>query len=238
MHLFLLSPLAAYPLFDQAFHDPAAPRNATGRLLSNEHMAIAAVYLAQTHVLAPDAPYFKLVGGRPALLKVQLTGSGPSPAVSAVVTATTNKTTTLTLAGPKDLASVWNGESGQVEHKLEDSFTATIPAEWVSHGMAIELYAGVDSLARYELSVGAPSAMKMLMFDVYYFGTGNGDVRPRLYPKPILALCSRPYLPYSTLPCSTLPCSTRVAGKRSWPPSGRSRASRRSGSATFDLTRW
>ena len=28
----------------------------------------------------------------------------------------------------------------------------------------------------------------MLMFDVYYFGTGNGDVRPRLYPNPILAL--------------------------------------------------
>ena len=154
-------------------------------------VGIAAVYLAQTHVLEVGEyvnSAFKLVAGRPALLKVQLTGDGSSPVVRAIVTAKTGESTLLLLTGPRFLPSLWNGTPGQVEHKLEDSFTATIPAEWVSHGMAIELYADVESLARYELSVGAPSAMKMLMFDVYYFGTGNGDVRPRLYPKPILAL--------------------------------------------------
>ena len=158
---------------------------------------LSAVYLAQTHVLevgGPEFKYeyikpaFKLVGGRPALLKVQLTGSGPSPVVRAIVTAKTGEATLLVLTGPNFLPSLWNGMPGQVEHKLEDSFTATIPAEWVSHGMAIELYAGVESLVRYELFVGAPSAIKMLMFDVYYFGTGNGDVRPRL--TRTLAYCS------------------------------------------------
>ena len=219
------------PLFPSS---PPPPLSPSSPPLSQPPVAIAAVYLAQTHVLEVGEYVnnaFKLVGGRPALLKVQLTGDESSPVVRAIVTAKTGESTRLFLTGPELLPSLWNGTPGQVKHKLEDSFTATIPAEWVSHGMAIELYAGVDSLARYELSVGAPSAMKMLMFDVYYFGTGNGDVRPRLYPNPILALCSRPYLPY-------LPCSTRVAGKRSWPPSGRSRASRHSGSATFNLTRW
>ena len=154
---------------------------------------LSAVYLAQTHVIevgeyVKDA--FKLVGGRPALLKVQLTAKtdGFSPVVRATVTAKTGEATTLVLTGPNFLPSLWNGMPGQVEHKLEDSFTATIPAEWVSHGMAIELYAGVESLVRYELFVGAPSAIKMLMFDVYYFGTGNGDVRPRL--TRTLAYCS------------------------------------------------
>ena len=155
--------------------------------LSQPPVAIAAVYLAQTHVLEVGEYVnnaFKLVGGRPALLKVQLTGDGSSPVVRAIVTAKTGESTLLFLTGPDFLPSLWNGTPGQVEHKLEDSFNATIPAGWVPHGMAIELYAGVESLARYELTVGAPSAMKMLMFDVYYFGTGDGDVWPRQIPEP------------------------------------------------------
>ena len=61
-----------------------------------------------------------------------------------------------------------------MEHKLEDSFTATVPAEWVAHGMAIEVRAAGKNL-RFELAVGAPSAMKMLMYDVHYFGRGDSD---------------------------------------------------------------
>jgi hypothetical protein len=145
--------------------------------LSSSPPSVAATYLAQTHVLTPDSPYFKLVGGRPALLKVQLTGSGSSPGVSATVTAKSEETMTLTLTGPNTLSSFWNGDPGQVEHKFDDSFTAIIPAEWVAHGMRIEVHADGKSHAQYELAVGAPSAMRMLMFDVHYFGTGSGDVR-------------------------------------------------------------
>ena len=189
MRLLMLTLLAARPL-------GAVLRDASAdvlqiELIVNEKPAVAAVYLAQTHVLEVGGYVnntFKLVGGRPALLKVQLTGDGSSPVVRAIVTAKTGESTLLFLTGPDFLPSLWNGTPGQVEHKLEDSFNATIPAGWVSHGMAIELYAGVESLARYELSVGAPSAMKMLMFDVYYFGSGSGDVRSRL--TRTLAYCS------------------------------------------------
>ena len=73
--------------------------------LSSSPPSVAATYLAQTHVLTPDSPYFKLVGGRPALLKVQLTGSGSSPGVSATVTAKSEETMTLTLTGPNTLTS-------------------------------------------------------------------------------------------------------------------------------------
>ena len=191
---------AALSLAYQTAAPPQAPPSSPLSQLSPSSppsLNLSAVYLAQTHVLevgGPEFKYeyikpaFKLVGGRPALLKVQLTGSGPSPVVRATVTAKTGEATLLVLTGPEFLPSLWNGKPGQVEHKFEDSFTATIPAEWVSHGMAIELYADVESLARYELLVGAPSAMKMLMFDVYYFGSGSGDVRSRL--TRTLAYCS------------------------------------------------
>ena len=116
-----------------------------------------------------------LLTGRPALLKVQLTGSGSSPEASATVTAKNGEKMTLTLAGSDTLPMrVWNGEPGQVEHKLEDSFTATVPADWVAHGMTIEVDAAGNN-RQFELAVGAPSAMKMLMYDVHYFGKGYGD---------------------------------------------------------------
>ena len=126
--------------------------------------------------MPPTTPHCPIcfLAGRPALLKVQLTGSGSSPETSATVTAKSGEEMTLTLAGPDTLPSVWNGEPGKVEHKLEDSFTATVPADWVAHGMAIEVHATGKNL-RFELAVGAPSAIKMLMYDVHYFGQGDGD---------------------------------------------------------------
>jgi len=138
------------------------------------NLSIAAVFLAQTHVLPPDSPYFRLVGGRPALLKVQLTGAGASPLATAMVTTKAGEEMTLTLSGPSTLPSAWDGRPGEVDHKLSDSFTATIPAPWVSHGMAITVSAGGQSV-RHELTVGSPSPMQMLMFDVHYFGTGEAD---------------------------------------------------------------
>ena len=102
-------------------YPPAVPPSSPP---SQSPFSLAAVYLAQTHVIevgeyVKDA--FKLVGGRPALLKVQLTGSGPSPVVRAIVTAKTGEATLLVLTGPEFLPSLWNGKPGQVEHKKTPS---------------------------------------------------------------------------------------------------------------------
>ena len=130
------------------------------------------VYYAQTHVLAPDDEYFKLVGQRGTLLKAQVLGADgetQAPVVKAMVTSQ-GKTFTLILTGPAVLPKSWEGGKGLVEHKHEDSFTATIPAEHVLPGMTVNIIAGAATTGAQALKVGAPSVITMRMFDVHYFG--------------------------------------------------------------------
>ncbi|NVJ62253.1 MAG: hypothetical protein HWE27_17835 [Gammaproteobacteria bacterium] len=136
---------------------------------------IDAVFLAQTHVLAPDDPLFKLVGNRPALLKVQVTD--PDQVLAPQVTVELqlgSDLSTLTLQGPENLPAVFNGALGQVDHNFEDSFTVLIPAQWIQPGLSIEVKAA-DYSSIYDINVGAPTAVNMKMFDVHYFGQGSGD---------------------------------------------------------------
>jgi len=138
-------------------------------------IAIADVYLAQTHVLRPDDPLFKLVGNRPALLKVQVVGPKGSyaPPVTAVLQLG-DESTTLTLDGPEMLPTFFEGRLGKVNHQFEDSFTTLIPAEWVQPGLSITVTAGDDTVT-HDIRVGAPTVVKMKMFDVHYFGLGSAD---------------------------------------------------------------
>ncbi|HVJ88258.1 MAG TPA: hypothetical protein VM580_00540 [Labilithrix sp.] len=61
------------------FPEPADDAPCTAA--SNDSAKIEHVYLAQTHVMEPEWPLFFLVGSRPALLKVNVTGVGASPQV-------------------------------------------------------------------------------------------------------------------------------------------------------------
>ena len=71
-------------------------------------MAIRDVYLAQTHVLAVDSQYLRLVSDREALLKVNLTALDPdikSPSVS-VIGKIGKVEETLSLVGPEILSLI------------------------------------------------------------------------------------------------------------------------------------
>jgi hypothetical protein len=136
---------------------------------------IVKVYLAQTHVLRPDDALFKLVGNRDTLLKVQVLGPNgtAAPPVTALLTVDSD-TTTLTLDGPGTLVDSFQAALGQVEHRHDDSFTTLIPAVWIRPGLNIEVTAGSDT-ATHDIKVGAPTEIKMKMFDVHYFGWGDRD---------------------------------------------------------------
>lgn len=133
------------------------------------------VYLAQNHVQKPDDTLFKLVGNREALLKVQVIAPNGTavPTVTAVLSVD-NDTTTLTLDAPDTLHDTFEDMTGKVQHSYEDSFTAVIPAEWIRPGLRIEVTAGNSTVA-HDIKVGAPTAVKMHMYDVHYFGLGNND---------------------------------------------------------------
>ena len=138
-------------------------------------ITIAQVYLAQTHVLKPDDSLFKLTGNRNTLLKVHVIGpeGTEAPAVTAALTVD-DESTTLTLEGPNTLPFAFEANKGKVEHKHNDCFTALIPAEWIRPGLSIEVKAA-DKTVTHDIKVGAPSVVKMKMFDVHYFGLGSND---------------------------------------------------------------
>ena len=136
---------------------------------------VDAVFLAQTHVMKPGQPYFKLTGNRDALLKAHVVSpsGAPAPEVTVVVIGG-GQTNTLKLAGPATLPKSLASEPGVVQHRFEDSFTAMIPARLVRQGMVVEIRAG-SSVSRHNLSVGAPTVVPIKMFDVHYFGKGTND---------------------------------------------------------------
>lgn len=140
-----------------------------------DDIRIEAVYLAQTHVMKPDQPYFRLTGNRDVLLKVHVVSASgaTAPPVQAVVR-NKGEMAILTLLGPATLPKILPSEPGVVQHRFEDSFVIQIPARLVRPGLSVEVRVG-DQIVRHELAVGAPTVVKMKMFDIHYFGKKGTD---------------------------------------------------------------
>jgi hypothetical protein len=137
---------------------------------------IGAVYFGQTHVQKPDDPLFGLVGNRDTLIKVHVTDPATpvAPAVTAALTLD-GRTLELPLSGPDVLPAAIPDGPGVVQHTRADSFTATIPADWVSPGLEVAVTAGAERVSFENLKVGAPTKVIMRMFDVEYFTDTDDD---------------------------------------------------------------
>ena len=137
-------------------------------------ISIDSVYFAQTHVMEPHHPYFKLTGGRDALLKVHvlsLTGEA-SPEVVAELK-TENNSFSLKLEGPSSLPKSFEKDPAKLVHKFDDCFTATIPGEYISKGLNVTIKAGKTEKVLDSILIGPPTTMNMTMFDVHYFGLAD-----------------------------------------------------------------
>ena len=136
---------------------------------------IDAVFLAQTHVMQAEQPYFKLTGNRAALLKANVVSASgaPAPPVTAMVISG-GETNVFALKGPATLPKALPTAPGVVQHRYDDSFTTMIPARMVRAGLEIEVRAG-NSIVHQAIKVGAPTLVRMKMFDVHYFGRGEGE---------------------------------------------------------------
>lgn len=139
-------------------------------------MVIDSVFFAQTHVMEPHHPYFRLSGGRNALIKVHVLS--PSGAASPQVTAELelgDESVVLRLDGPKELPKRFCKEPGKLQHRFDDCFTATIPGKWISKGLTIRVRAGHKQVVFDALSIGPPTDLKMTMFDIHYFDYDDVD---------------------------------------------------------------
>lgn len=168
-------------------------------------LRIDRVFFAQQHVLEPDNPLFKLVGGLDALIKVQVYAETPTPSPSVVaLLELDSRTKEIALQGPAMLPPRPTCDPVLMEHSYADSFTAIVPAEWVRSGLKVTVelrehnYIGLseddfdysisvaanrisvsDRKVFDSLAVGAPTALVMQMFDVHYFGRGLGSDHPQ-----------------------------------------------------------
>ena len=112
---------------------------------NNASANIESVHFAQTHAMEPDWPFFFLVGDRPALAEVVVTGEGTSPEVSVTAFIDGEEIESLCLAGPDILGMEGTADS----HSRDDRFTVTLPNRWVTAGLALEVRAG-DSVISYD----------------------------------------------------------------------------------------
>ncbi len=135
-----------------------------------------AVFFAQTHVLKPGAPFFKLVGDKPALIKAHvLSPSGAAaPPVEAALRLDGERCR-LPLKGPAVLPTRICLEPGKVVHRYEDSFTAMIPARWIKRGLQVTLHAGDLEQEVGCLEIGPPLVLDMTLFDIHYFDYEEAD---------------------------------------------------------------
>lgn len=143
---------------------------------SPNDVIIDAVFFAQTHILEPHHPYFKLTGGREALIKVHVLSPSNAPAPKVTVElALEGDSLVLDLEGPKDLPASFCNEPGKVVHVFDDCFTAMIPGEWISKGVRATVRAGAAEKVFDPLHVGPPVTVKTTMFDIHYFDYADVD---------------------------------------------------------------
>ncbi|MFT3776440.1 MAG: M66 family metalloprotease [Minicystis sp.] len=165
---------ASYGYKTFEFPEPADDAPCTGA--KNDSAAIAHVYFAQTHVMEPSWPLFFLVAKRPALIKVDVTGSGAAPEVKVEGWLGDVPLGVKCLKGPANLPM----SVSAAEQRRDDSFTATLPKAWLQPGLRIKVTAGgaERAFSDQELAVGpAPEFnLAILDMDVLNYNEGHPDV--------------------------------------------------------------
>lgn len=141
---------------------------------------IAKVYFAQTHVFEPEYlvpglnERIKLISDREALLKVQVistTENENAPAVEATLELPGKSPKTLTLTGPATLKTSFESALGKVQHRFDDSFTVTIPVDYMKPGLKVTIKAGDEQKVYDNLSFTAPHKIYFNNFLLNIFGT-------------------------------------------------------------------
>ncbi len=134
------------------------------------------VFFAQTHVQKSTDAFFKLISDRSVLVKVNVSSATvtTAPTINIQLSLSGN-TTTIGLVGPAVLPSGLNFSPGIALHQFSDSYTATIPVEWVKPGLQLTLNVGSETIPFNDLKIGAPNKLDMKMFDVHFFNLTPGN---------------------------------------------------------------
>lgn len=164
---------SSYNFQEYVFPEPDDQGDCLG--IMNNSAAIAEIFFAQTHRHAIDHPLFFLIGYRPALLQIAVTGTGAAPDVQ--VEGILNGTTlgTLCLAGPANLSN----EVDLDAPNFDNFFSVTLPKFWLQPGLELKITAGNDSrvLTSETLKISPYLEMNLVMvnMDILDYNTSPPD---------------------------------------------------------------
>ena len=153
---------SAYNFQEYVFPEPNDQGNCDGS--TNATALIEDIFFAQTHRHSIDHPFYFLIGYRPALLQVAITGSGSAPDVKVEGFIDNMSQGSLCLSGPSMLPTA-------IDTKVPDFtnyFTVTLPKAWVRPGLTVTITADQASrtLSEQDLNIGPFTELNMVLFDM------------------------------------------------------------------------
>ena len=162
----------SYNFQEYIYAEPNDQGTCNGAL--NASANIEEVFFAQTHRHAVDHPFFFMIGERPALLQVAVTGTGTSPDVTVQGTMNGNNIGTLCLKGPASLPALLSFDINTPD--FNNYFTVTLPKSWIQDGLSLTINAGGMSrtITSSELKIGPYTELNLVMVnqDVMDYNSG------------------------------------------------------------------
>ncbi len=149
---------SSYNFQEYVFPEPDDQGDCQGMI--NNTAMIDEVYIAQTHVHTLDHPLFYMIGHRPAVLQLAVSGIGAAPDVTVTGTMNGTQIGTLCLKGPVTLSS----SVDQERPNFEDFFSVTLPKSWVVNGLELLVRAGSNSrtISAPELKIGPYTELNLV----------------------------------------------------------------------------
>jgi Peptidase M66 len=158
-----------------ALQAPPIAADCPASATANAQARIERLWLAQTHLMESDWPFFYLVEARPTLLKLDVSGPAGSAAPTARVTARwpDGRSETRCLRAPAALPVSVDLRPQPQQQSLDSSYALTLPPEWLRAGLALQLQLeGGATLSRSaaELKVGSQPELGLVVLNTLLFG--------------------------------------------------------------------
>ena len=153
---------SSYNFVEYVFPEPNDEVSCSG--LINTTASIDKIFFSQTHRMSIDHPFYFLIGHRPALFQLAITGSGSSPDVKVEGFMDGVSLGEKCLKGPPNLSSNINTDIPN----FDDYFSVTLPKSWMKIGLTLRVKIGslTRDISESELKMGPYTEMNLVQYDL------------------------------------------------------------------------
>ena len=153
---------SSYNFVEYVFPEPDDEGSCTGVI--NSTASINEIFFSQLHRKSINHPFHFLIGHRPALFQLHLTGSGLSPDVKVEGFIDGVSLGEKCLSGPQYLFQDTNTDVAN----FDDYFSVTLPKSWMRENLNLKVTIGsnVTNISSAELKVGPYTEMNLIQFDL------------------------------------------------------------------------